>query len=74
MFSELVHAAVALTQLRVLFVVPNIVNPPPSAVVFVGVATLARNMFLSAMFMIVSFSVVDIPLTVRLPVTVISTV
>ena len=52
MFSELVHAAVALTQLRVLFVVPNIVNPPPSAVVFVGVATLARNMFLSAMFMI----------------------
>ena len=67
--SEEVQAPVALTQFRVLSVVPFSVIPPPSAVMFVGEPMLPSSMFLSSTEIVVELIVVVVPLIVRLPVT-----
>ena len=65
--SEEVQAVVAFTQLKVLSVAPFTVIPPPSAVIFVGDATEANSRFLSSTVRVVEFTVVVVPLTVKLP-------
>ena len=53
----------------ILSVVPLMVMPAPSAVLLVGLATLAMIIFLSSTVKILVFSVVVVPSTVRLPFT-----
>ena len=65
-----VQDPVALSQLMVLSVAPLSVIPPPFAVTSVGVATEPNSMFLSSTVTVVLFTVVVVPLTVRLPATV----
>ena len=65
--SEDVNASVASIQLNVLSVAPLIVIPAPSAVVSVGVATLAIIIFLSSTSNVAVLSVVVSPLTVKSP-------
>ena len=65
--SEDVHAFVALTQLRVLSVVPLNVIPPPLAATSEGEAVEASSIFLSSTVRTVELTVVVVPLTVRLP-------
>ena len=57
----------AFIQLNVLSVAPFSVNPPPSAVVSVGVDTLPRVMFLSSTSRVAVLIVVVVPSTVKLP-------
>ena len=65
--SEDVHAFVALTQLRVLSVVPLNVIPPPSAATSDGEPLEASSIFLSSTVRVVELTVVVVPLTVRFP-------
>jgi hypothetical protein len=69
-FSEEVQAEVAEDQFRVLSVAPFRVIPPPLAVVSVGVPVLPNSILISATLTVVEFTVVVVPLTVKLPVTV----
>jgi hypothetical protein len=65
--SELVHAFVASTQLKVLSVVPFNVIPPPSAVAFEGEETDPNSMFLSSTVRVVELMVTVEPFTVKSP-------
>ena len=53
----------------ILSVVPLIVIPAPSAVLLVGLVTLAITIFLSSTVKMLVFSVVVVPSTVRFPFT-----
>ena len=68
-FSELVKLALELYQLNSLLVDPSIVIPAPSAVMSVGLATLANSIFLSATVRVTLDTVLVDPITVRLPLT-----
>ena len=68
-FSEDVHAVLAPTQVSVLLVRPRRLIPPPSAVTSVGVVTAPNSIKMSSTVTTVLFTVVVVPLTVKLPVT-----
>ena len=61
------QASAAAPHLNSLSVAPFKVIPPPSAVVFVGLATDPSSIFLSSTVTVVELTVVVVPLTVRSP-------
>ena len=63
MFSLEVQAPVELTQLKVLFVVPFKVIPPPSAVMSVGEAVFPKVILMSLTSTVVALILVVLPLT-----------
>ena len=65
--SDEVQAAVALTQLKVLSVVPLSVIPPPSAVILDGDAVSPRVILISSTDNVVELMVTVVPLTVKFP-------
>ena len=69
-YSDEVQLALVLSQIIVLSVAPFSVIPPPSAVVLVGVSTEPSSRFLSSTVTVVELTVVVVPLTIKLPVTV----
>ena len=68
--SDEVQLALVLSQIIVLSVAPFSVIPPPSAVESVGVLTEPSSRFLSSTVTVVELTVVVVPLTIKLPVTV----
>ena len=68
--SDEVHEFVPFTQLKVLFVAPLRVIPPPSAVVSVGTGTSPITMFLSSTTRLIELMFVVVPFTVKSPETV----